>query len=74
MALPILDTLLFVFKNANQIFVALQLHCVPTLSHGHNNAVLLHFSSYMYVSVILQCSWTEREQNYNGQELWNDPF
>lgn len=70
MALPVLDTLLFIFKNASKIFVALQLHYILTLSHGHNKAVLLHFSSYVYVSVIPQCSWREYEQNYSDQELW----
>lgn len=54
MALPVLDAFLFVFKNTNQIFVELQLHYPLPPSHDHNNAVLLYFPSYLYVSVILQ--------------------
>lgn len=72
--MPVLDILLFIFEKANKIFVALQLRYVLTLSHGHNKADLLHFPSYVYVSVILQCSWREYEQNYSSQELWNALF
>lgn len=74
MALSVLDTMLFVFKNWNQTFAALQLRYVLALIHDHNKTFPLHFTSCVWVSVTLQCSWTECEQKGSGQDLWSAPF
>lgn len=45
MALSGLDTTLFVFKNADQTFVALQLRYILALIRNHNKVIPLHSPS-----------------------------